>query len=351
MANRFLIYGANGYTGSLIAREAARRGQAPILAGRNAAAVSALATELGLEQRIVGLDVPQAIDDACRGVRVVLNCAGPFSRTALALAEACLRMATHYLDITGEIDVFEALAGRDAAAAAQGVLLLPGVGFDVVPTDCLAAHLKRRLPTATRLRLGFQSTGGRLSRGTATTMVEGLGARGVVRQDGVLMSVPLAWKTRVIDCGIGPVKAITIPWGDVSTAYHSTGIPDIEVYLAATLGQRLLARLVRRLRWLLGARWMQSFLKSRIQARPPGPSDDERRRGRSFIWGEAEDAAGQRVVSRLRGPEGYTLTVLAALAVVERVLAGDAPPGFQTPATAYGPDFIMGLAGLVREDE
>ncbi|MBM4073358.1 MAG: hypothetical protein FJ271_31215, partial [Planctomycetes bacterium] len=237
-----MIYGANGYTGSLIAREAARRGQAPILAGRNAAAVSALATELGLEQRIVGLDVPQAIDDACRGVRVVLNCAGPFSRTALALAEACLRMATHYLDITGEIDVFEALAGRDAAAAAQGVLLLPGVGFDVVPTDCLAAHLKRRLPTATRLRLGFQSTGGRLSRGTATTMVEGLGARGVVRQDGVLMSVPLAWKTRVIDFGIGPVKAITIPWGDVSTAYHSTGIPDIEVYLAATLGQRLLAR-------------------------------------------------------------------------------------------------------------
>lgn len=347
----FLIYGANGYSGSLIAREAVKRGERPILAGRNAQAVAALATELGAEQRGFGLDDPAAIDDAIRGVGVVLNCAGPFARTAMKMAEACLRTGTHYLDITGEIEVFEALAGRDLDAKARGVMLMPGVGFDVVPTDCLAAHLKRRLPSATKLLIGIHTTGARLSRGTATTMVEGLLWGGMVRRGGVLTRVPIAWKTRVIDFGMGPVKAITIPWGDVATAYHSTGIPDIEVYMAAPLPRRIMARMVSHLRWLLGSALVQSFLKKRIQKRLPGPTDEERGHAQSFIWGEAVDDGGRRVVSRLRGPDGYTLTVLCALAVIDRVLAGKAPPGFQTPAMAYGPDFVLQMKGIVREDE
>jgi short subunit dehydrogenase-like uncharacterized protein len=155
----------------------------------------------------------------------------------------------------------------------------------------------------------------------------------------------------VIDFGAGPTKAMTIPWGDLSTAFHSTGIPNIEIYTAAPLGLRLAARASRRLGWLLGSRFVQRFLKRRIQARPAGPSVEERAHGKSFIWGEAEDAADQRVVSRLRGPEGYTMTVRAALAIVERVLAGDAAPGFQTPSKLYGPDFVLGLEGIVREDE
>src|SRR3712207_3296995 len=145
------------------------------------------------------------------------------------MAEACLSAGVHYLDITGEIGVFEALAARDAQARAAGVMLMPGVGFDVVPTDCLAAHLKRRLPSATRLALGFEAAG-RLSRGTARTVIENLGAGGLVRQGGELKRVPAAWRTRVIDFGAGPRTAMTIPWGGVVTAYHSTGIPTIEVY-------------------------------------------------------------------------------------------------------------------------
>ena len=97
--------------------------------------------------------------------------------------------------------------------------------------------------------------------------------------------------------------------------------------------------------------FVQGRLKRRIRAGPSGPTDEERARGTTFLWGEVRDDAGQRVVSRLRGPEGYTLTVLAALAVVERVVAGGAPPGFQTSSTAYGPDFVLGLDGVIREDE
>jgi short subunit dehydrogenase-like uncharacterized protein len=206
------------------------------------------------------------------------------------------------------------------------------------------------LPTATHLALGFLSLG-RRSRGTATTIAENLNGGGLVRQAGVLRRVPAAWKTRVIDFGTGPVKAITIPWGDVATAFYSTGIPNIEVYMAAPLRLRLAARASRYLGWLLGSGFVQRYLKRRIQAGPPGPTEEERARGRSWLWGEVSDATGRRVVSRLRGPEGYTMTVRASLAIVERVLAGEAPAGFQTPARAYGPDFALGLEGAIREDE
>jgi short subunit dehydrogenase-like uncharacterized protein len=345
----YLIYGANGYTGALIAREAVRRGQEPILAGRNRAAIGALAGELALRQRAFDLEDPKALDEGLRDIDVVLHCAGPFSHTSKAMADSCLRTKTHYLDVTGEIGVFEALAARDAEAKAAGVMLMPGVGFDVVPSDCLAAHLKRRLPSATKLTLGFMLLS-RVSRGTATTMAENLPKGGMVRRGGVLTAVPAAWKSREIDFGSGPVLAMSIPWGDVATAFYSTRIPDIDVYMAAPRGMRWGSWLSRYFGWALGSAWMQGLIKNRIQAGPPGPSDEERARGKSFLWGEAADDSGKRVVSRLQGPEGYTLTALTSVAVLERVLAGKAPAGFQTPSMAYGADFILEIPGTRRED-
>ena len=198
----WLIYGANGYTGELIAREAARRGLKPILAGRNRAAIEALSVELGLESRIFGLDDPKVIAAGLNDCAVVLHCAGPFSRTAKPMIEACLLTHTHYLDITGEIAVFEMAATFDAVAKLASIMLLPGVGFDVVPTDCLAAHLKAQLPTATHLALAFRGLG-RTSRGTTLTGLEGMSTGGMIRRDGKLMPVPAAWKTRRIDFGNG----------------------------------------------------------------------------------------------------------------------------------------------------
>jgi short subunit dehydrogenase-like uncharacterized protein len=346
----FMIYGATGYTGSLIAREAVRRGMRPVLAGRSAEKLATLADELGLEHRDYSLDSPGAVADGLRGVHTLLNCAGPFSPTARPMADACLRAGTHYLDITGEADVFEALAARDAEARAAGVVLLPGVGFDVVPSDCLAVHLKRRLPTATRLALGFQSAG-RLSRGTALTALEGLADGGLVRENGLLKRVPAAWKTRVIDFGNGPAKAITIPWGDVATAFSSTGIPNIEVYMAAPWGVRVGARLSRWLGWMLGSRIVQNRLRRRILAGPPGPSEEERRRNRCFLWGEAADESGGKAVARLQTPDGYDLTAETSLVAGARVLSDAVPPGFMTPAMAFGADFILEIAGVTRTDE
>lgn len=347
--DNFLIYGATGYTGELIAREATRRGLKPTLAGRNREAVTALANELQLPFRIFSLDDPAALDAGLQGMTAILHCAGPFAHTFRVVADSCLRTKTHYLDITGEIAVFEGLAARDAEAKAAGVMLLPGVGFDVVPSDCLAAHLKRRLPTATHLALAMHTVGG-MSRGTATTIAENLHRGGAVRENGKIVPVPAAYRTRDIDFGTGPLSTMTIPWGDVSTAYHSTGIPNIEVYMAAPKGQQLAAKLSRYAKWLLGSSWVQSYLKKRIRSRQPGPTPEQRANGKTYLWGEATDDTGQKIVSRQSGPEGYTLTALAALLVVEKVLAGEAPPGFQTPSKAYGPDLVLAIPGVQRED-
>ena len=350
MQASYLIYGATGYTGELAARLAASRGEKPILAGRNEAAVAGLAAELGLSHRSFGLDDPAALDRGLNDVQVVLHCAGPFSHTSKPMVDACLRRRVHYLDITGEVTVFEACAARDAEAKRAGVMLLPGVGFDVVPSDCLAAHLKERLPSATRLTLGFQALG-RVSRGTATTMLENAHRGGLIRSGGRLTPVPAASKTRVIDFGRGPKEAICIPWGDVSTAWYSTNIPNIEVYMAAPRAMRIGMRLMGLFGPLIAAGPVQRFLKNRIRSGAPGPTAEERARGASYLWGEAKNDAGQVAIARLKTPEGYALTAESALAVVGRVLAAEAPAGYQTPSAAYGADFILTLPGCTRTDE
>jgi short subunit dehydrogenase-like uncharacterized protein len=349
MASNFILYGANGYTGKLIAHMAAERGLRPILAGRDPATIEPLAQELNLEYRVFSLDDSARMDAALAEVAAVLHCAGPFSRTSKPMADACLRTKTHYLDITGEAVVIETLAARDAEAKEAGVMLLPCVGFDVVPSDCLAAHLKRRQPKATHLALAIQGMG-RISRGTATTMVENINRGGLIRRDGKLTPVPAAWRTREIDFGRGAVEATTIPWGDVASAFYSTGIPNIEVYAAIPRKVRRMMKLSRYFRWLLGSKVVQRFLKKRIQKGPPGPSEKERERGASFVWGEVKDDAGNVAVSRLRGPEGYKLTALTALQIIQHVLSGKFSTGFQTPSKAYGADLILEIEGVERED-
>lgn len=343
-----MIYGANGYTGELIAREAARRGLRPVLAGRSAAAIVPLAEDLGLEHRVVALEDARALDDALGAVTAVLHCAGPFARTSRPMVDACLRRRAHYLDITGEVEVFEACAARTAEARGAGVTLLPGTGFDVVPSDCLAAHLRSRLPAATHLALGFQ-VGASVSRGTATTAAENIHRGGLVRRDGVLTRVPPGYKTRVIDFGRGPRTAVTIPWGDVATAFHSTGIPNVEVYMAAPAETRAMMVFARVAGPLLGTAPLQRLLKAAIRRAPRGPSAEQRATAHSYLWGEATDAT-RTVVSRLRAPESYALTVQTALAAMTKTLAGAVRPGFQTPSLAFGPGFILEIEGVTRSD-
>ena len=345
MTQTFLIYGANGYTGELIAREARKQGLTPILAGRNAEKLAVLAQQLGCEYRMFTLEDPARIATQLTGVKTVLHCAGPFSATALPMMQACLRANVHYLDITGEIQVFELAQHLHAQAQAAGIVICPGVGFDVVPTDCLAATLKAALPDATHLTLGFDSRFS-FSPGTAKTSVEGLANGGKIRENGQIKTVPLAAKTRRIDFGNGEKLAMTIPWGDVSTAFHSTGIPNIEVYIAASPG---LISKVKRLNWvrpLLGLGMVQALMKKQIEKRVRGPSEAARGQAQTYVWGEVSNAAGARKSARLQVPNGYTLTVHAALAVVRHLDHYAGPAGAFTPSRLIDADLITRLPGV-----
>ncbi|AEH38580.1 saccharopine dehydrogenase family protein [Halopiger xanaduensis] len=348
-----LIYGAYGDTGRLIAREAVARGGSPTVAGRDRRAVARLADRLGVDGRAFALE-DGSLAARLEGFDAVLNCAGPFVETVDPLLEACLESGTDYLDITGEVAVFERLRQRDATAREAGITMLPGVGFDVVPSDCLAAFLHAQLPSADELALGIKGTGS-LSRGTARTIVEQLGSGGVVRRNGRLVKVPTAFRNREIDFGEGPEHAVTIPWGDVVTAAHTTGIETIEVYAAAPPWADRLLSAVDSVGWLLERRAVERGLKRLVDARVDGLENRNAADGHAVVWGEVTDDAGRRARARLRTPDPYALTAESAVIAAQRVLedrgragGGSVPDGFQTPASAFGSDFALALSGTDR---
>ncbi|MEH2123819.1 saccharopine dehydrogenase family protein [Nostoc sp.] len=346
MTSRVLLYGATGYAGKLIAESAKNNGLELILAGRNQSSLAAVAKELSLDFRVFGLDDRQAIARSLEDIIAVINCSGPFSKTSKPLVDACLQTKTHYLDIAGEIPEFQTLQARDTEAKSAGIMLLPGVGFGVVPTDCVAAYLKQKLAAATRLILIYETMGG-VSQGTANTVLPTLHHIGVVREAGKLMPSRPASKRRKVDFGYGPVTAVTNPWrADIITAFLTTGIPNIEVYTVFPNPVRFLMESSQYLGWLFNSSLFQSALASLIKTLPTGPTAAERAKGEVRVIGIAEDETGQQVTAKLLGPEAYDFTALAAVAVSKRVIQGKVKVGFQTPASVYGADFVLEIPGV-----
>lgn len=227
-----VIYGANGFVGAEAARAATSRGLHPVLAGRDETAVTGVARTLGVESRVFALSDANEVRAGLNGTAVVLNMAGPFVRTYRPLVEACLDVGAHYVDITGEMDVLIGMGRYASAAEDSGVMLMPGAGLDSVPADCLAAELQGRLPAATRLRLGLQTTGpAGLPPGTKRTMIGLAHLPDRVIRDGQVVEAggPTTMK---IDFGRGPVTAVRYQAADTLVAYRTTGIVDIEAYVA-----------------------------------------------------------------------------------------------------------------------
>ncbi len=341
---QLMIYGANGYTGELIAEYAIQCGLTPILAGRNADAITALSNQLKLECRIFSLDSSLTIKKNLEDIHLVVHCAGPFSATAEPMINACIASKTHYTDITGEINVFELAQSKGDEAKTAGVVLCPGVGFDVIPTDCLASQLKDKMPDATHLKLGFDSGSG-LSPGTAKTSVEGLGEGGKIRQNGKIIQVPMAYKCRTIDFGNGEKNAMTIPWGDVSTAYYSTGIPNIEVYIPISPRGAKNMRRMNWFRWLFKIQFVQNQMKKKIAASSKGPNKELRAKLLTYVWGEVSNKTGDTITATMETSNGYELTFLGAIEVARYLLENDPIGGAFTPSTLIDNQLVSRLAG------
>ncbi|WP_137813540.1 saccharopine dehydrogenase family protein [Gandjariella thermophila] len=346
----WMVYGANGYTGRLVAELAVRRGERPLLAGRSAPKVAELAGRLGLEHRVFDLVDPAGVRAALDGVEVVTHCAGPFSVTSAPMVDACLATGTHYLDITGEVDVFERVFARHADAEQAGVVLLPGGGFDVVPTDCLAAMLAAALPGATELDLAFLAGGG-MSPGTLRTAMEGSAAGGRVRVNGELRTVPIGHRDRVAEFPSGPRRVTSIPWGDLATAYRSTRIPTITTFTSVPGPAGVVGKVQSFAAPLLRSSAVQQIGKD-LLGLVRGPAEERRAASRSEVWGEVRDGAGRTATAALTAPNAYDLTADAVLRAVGRLRSGSVRPGAHTPSTAFGADFVRELDGVqVRDPE
>ena len=351
MKNKLLIYGCNGYTGNLISRLACGLGLKPILSGRNISAVERLAAELNRESRCFDLNDERAVDNALIDVKVVLHCAGPFMYTAAPMMAACIRNKCNYLDITGEIPVFEAGHRLDSEARNTDIMIMSGVGFDVVPTDCLSLHLSRMMPDATHLALTLMSKGGRLSHGTAITLAESLGTGSARRSDGHIVSTMAGFSTREIDFGFTQKTAVEIAWGDVSTAYYTTAIPNISVYNVLPKALISSMKISNFIAPLLRLRWVKKRIIAMIKSKPEGPDAQERESASSYVWGEVKNRRGDVIQSLLSLPEGYKLTSMTAVEIAGRVMADDfAETGFRTPASVFGSDFILNFAKVIRKD-
>jgi short subunit dehydrogenase-like uncharacterized protein len=344
---QIIIYGSYGYTGRLIAQLCKQRNLTVLLSGRKTNLLKQQASELGYQFEEVEIDDRPALLNLLQKGKLVIHCGGPFQHTAKQMAEACLETQTHYTDITGEIPVFEKLASFDAQAKQRGIVIMPGVGFDVVPSDCLAVHLKNRLPDATHLQLAFTMSKGGLSRGTAKTMIEGMGYGGLVRENGKLVSIPLGTRVQKINFGTFQRHAICIPWGDVSTAWQSTGIPNIEVYSGVPVSTIRLARLSKWFNGILRLRWVKDLLLKEIDKRSPGPSEKQRENGRSYLWGKVWNERGDEAQARLETSSGYKLTAQTAVLIAEKLINAPVRPGYFTPGSYFGEKLILEVEGTI----
>jgi len=347
--SQWMIYGAYGYTGELIAEEALARGHRPILAGRSSAQLQPLAERLGLAHATIDLDDTRGLVQAVGEAGLVLNAAGPFVRTAEPAIRACLTAGAHYVDITGEIAVFQTAFAYDNLARRRRVALLPGAGFDVVPTDCLANYVVARLPEATQLELAFATVGG-ASPGTLKTALEGAPDGVRVRRAGTLVSAPSRQDTKLVRFSDRERYVVAIPWGDLETAYRSTGVPNITTYIATTAAGGMRARLGWSLaQRLLRRRIVRTALRRAITAFVRGPDRRTREAGRTYIWACARDSRGQKQEAWLETTEAYRFTAAASVRCVERILEAR-PSGALTPAQAFGADFVLEIEGTRRYD-
>jgi short subunit dehydrogenase-like uncharacterized protein len=323
-AKSWVLYGAAGYTGALIAQHAQECGHRPVLAGRNATAVTALAEKLDLPHLTLRLDDATELAAALAGVDLVLNVAGPFLNTAAPLAEACINAGAHYLDISNELQVFRALYDLHQRAEAADITIIPGVGFGVVATNCLALYVSNAVGGAQHLEVATRAATAQAGPGVAVTRQENLPYGGWLREKGQLRSLELGTGITTLTFPDGPSPIMPVPTGDLEAAFQATDAPNIIAYTA------------------IAAPAVVDGGKSDVE--PGGPQTY-----RSFGWARGTNADGTTAQAWLQTGESYAFTAAASIRAVEEALAGSLR-GALSPAAAFGVDFALTIPGTTRTD-
>ena len=337
-----MVYGATGFSGAALSGRLAGAGHNLVVAGRHQGRVRGLAQSLGVSQRTFSLNDPADVQGGLAGVEVLINAAGPFQATARALIEGCLRTGTHYLDLSGEWPVFAMAQHLGPAALAAGVMIMPGVGFSIVVSDCLMAQAARQVPEATLLRVAG-SQPALMSRGSVRSVLGLIAGSVLVRRDGVLHHLAVGRRRARFNYGGGLRDSIPASLPEVITGQQTTGVANIEVYLEAPMAFDLACRAGAVAAGLLGERALRDTLAPLSAGWPERPSAAAQQRAFNSVVVEAVDPWRRVTRFGMFTGDGYGVTTTTAHAIIEHVLAGQRPPGFQTPAGVYGADFVTDL--------
>jgi len=323
---KLMIYGATGYTGRMAATHAKEAGLDIVIAGRDDTRLADLAAALGVESGVFSLEHPNDIADALSGMTVLLNCAGPFHRTAKPLMTACIGSGVHYLDIAAELDSYHLAEELDLQAQQAGVMLLPGSGGSVAMLGCLTRHVVQRVPAPQSIRIALHVSGS-MSRGSALSATENM-TESMARVAGRLVARDTD-DTRSVDFGHGPVACFPVTLPDLITLWKDTRVPDIDTFVHVS---------------------GDAFPQGDLAALPDGPSAAEREQHRYQVAVEVTGIDQRTARAVLDTVNGYAFTPLAAAEAARRVLAGECRPGFQTPAGLFGEDFVLSIADTVIVD-
>jgi len=334
MKSGWMIYGANGYAGRLVAREAIALGERPLLAGRSAEKVRRVAEELGLPWLAFDLGDHAATVAALRGVELVLLAAGPFDGLAQPMMDACIEARTHFTDLDNELPVFRAAEERDARARERGVAIVPGIGFGTIATGSLVKRVVAEVPDANRLECALHIASTHAGAATGQSGLAAVRMGGRVRRGGRLVEHPLGAGGREIPFADRGRRASPIPTGDLEAAWMDTHIPDIVVYGTALSGgllQRAGIAILRRLLWI-GA------IRRAVGSVREGAGGD----AHCQAWACATNVRGEKAEACLETGEGFAFTAAAAARAVA-VIRRAPTAGAHAAATVLGGAFVDSL--------
>jgi short subunit dehydrogenase-like uncharacterized protein len=349
-----VLYGASGYTGRLVAGELHRRGVEHMLSGRDLAKLEPVGAEHGTPVRAVALDDETGLRDLLGDAAAVINCAGPFTLAGDALVRAAIDSGTHYADSTGEQGFVQMVFERHGAAAERaGVALLPSIGFDFLPGDCIARLAAEGHEPLEEVVVAYDVEGFGMSRGTLRSAMEAMQSGGVVYDGGDWRPAPAGVFRASFDFPepIGRQTMSRYPSAEVITVPRHTQTQRVVSMLTArtVVPIPVVSELTPYLQPGLELAMrtpLRALLQQGVGLLPEGPPEDERRATAWTIVADAhgEDGRTSRTVARGVDVYGITAVILAHAATLLSAPDFDRA-GALGPAAAFEPVAFLNFLG------
>ena len=334
---KILVYGVLGYTGNLFIEHSLDT-NLPIVLGARQKEVKILAEKCGMEHRVFEINDVQNIIPYLSDIKAVINLANVSYGINKYLIDACIQTKTHYVDLASEYPDILEIYKLHHMALTNGVMLMPGAGFNLAPTDIAGRIASELLPNPTKLSLGF-ATFGNASRGTIKTVLKMTAETGYSRLSGKLVVAKPASEKRLFQAEGKEYSLINNPlMGDSLAGFISTNIQNITTYsyYPWILVQFMKGRM----------NWLRKFLlRYSHWFFPLGPTEDELKRQHTYTWAQIENQQNQKLTVTIKGPQAYIFTAKIIGSIVNLLAKGKANAGF-TPPSFYGRNLIEGIGGV-----